>query len=78
MKIIPMFGSAMYSFVFCLLAQLLLAFGVTGVIWPDKLMPFFGVLMFPWTANNRLIRANGIAAIGVYLLLVARLFAVGM
>jgi hypothetical protein len=78
MKFIPLFGSSMYSFVFCLIAQLVLAFGVMGVVWPDKLMPVFGVLMFPWTANHRVIRANCIAAIGVYLLLVARLFVVGL
>jgi hypothetical protein len=78
MKFVPMFGSAMYSFVFCLVAQALLAFGVTGVVWPDKLMPLFGVLMFPWSANHRVIRANGIAAIGIYFLLVGRLFVVGV
>jgi hypothetical protein len=76
MKFIPV--SSVYSFVFCLAAQLLLAFGVTSVLWPDKLMPFFGVLMFPWTANNRLIRVNGIAVIGIYLLLIGKLFAVGL
>jgi len=31
------------------------------------------VLMFPWPANARTIRVNGIAAIGVYVLLLAKL-----
>jgi hypothetical protein len=37
-------------------------------------MPFFEVLMFPWAASYRGIRANSIAAIGLSLLLFARLF----
>ena len=53
----------------CLVVQVCLAFGVAGLLWPEKLMPFFEVLMFPWAASCRAIRANGIAAIGVSLLL---------
>jgi hypothetical protein len=58
----------------CLVVQLCLAFGMAGLIWPDKLMPLFDVLMYPWAASNRGIRANGIAAIGLSLLLLVRLF----
>ena len=56
-----------------LLVQLCLAFGVVGLLWPEKLMPIFQVLMFPWRASCGQIRAHGIAAIGAYLLLVMKL-----
>ncbi|MGB7601572.1 MAG: hypothetical protein WBM24_14775 [Candidatus Sulfotelmatobacter sp.] len=58
----------------CLVVQFCLAFGVAGLLWPERLMPFFEVLMFPWAASYRGIRANSIAAIGLSLLLFARLF----
>jgi hypothetical protein len=47
---------------------------MAGLFWPDKLMPIFDVLMFPWAASYRAIRANSIAAIGLSLLLLVRLF----
>ena len=56
-----------------LLVQLFLAFGVAGLLWPEKFMPLFGVLMFPWQANSRIIRANGMLAIAAYLVIIARL-----
>jgi hypothetical protein len=49
--------------------QLAVAFGIAGLFWPDKFMPLFEVLMFPWAASCRAIRANSIAAIGLSLLL---------
>ena len=57
----------------CLVVQLCLAFGVAGLFWPEKLMPFFEVLMFPWAASHRGIRANSVASIGLSVLLFARL-----
>lgn len=57
----------------CLVLQLCLAFGLAGLFWPDKLMPLFDVLMFPWAASYRTIRANSIAAIGLAFLLLVRL-----
>jgi len=60
----------------CVVVQLGLAFGMAGLLWPDKLMPFFEILMFPWAASRRAIRANGIAAIGLSLLLLVRRLAV--
>ena len=57
----------------CLVLQLCLAFGMGGLFWPDKLMPIFDVLMFPWAASYRTIRANSIAAIGLSLLLLVTL-----
>lgn len=60
----------------CLVVQLCLAFGVAGLFWPEKFMPFFAVLLFPWAASYRSVRANSIAAIGLSILLIARLFAI--
>ncbi len=57
----------------CLVLQLCLAFGMGGLFWPDKFMPLFDVLMFPWAASYRAIRANSIAAIGLSLLLLVAL-----
>jgi hypothetical protein len=57
----------------CPVVQLCLAFGIAGLFWPDKLMPLFEVLMFPWAASYRAIRANSMAAIGLSLLLLGRL-----
>lgn len=60
----------------CLVVQLCLAFGVAGLFWPEKIRPWFDVLMFPWAASYRSVRANSIAAIGLSLLLLARLLIV--
>ncbi|HUO15381.1 MAG TPA: hypothetical protein VMX38_10375 [Verrucomicrobiae bacterium] len=57
----------------CLLVQISLAFGVAGLLWPEKLMPLFDVLMFPWAASYRTVRANCLAAIGVSLIALAKL-----
>jgi hypothetical protein len=60
----------------CLVVQLCLAFGVAGLFWPEKVRPVFDVLMFPWVATYRSLRVNSIAAIGISVLLLARLIAV--
>jgi hypothetical protein len=65
----------MNNLALCLVAQLCLAFGMAGLFWPDKLMPLFDVLMFPWAASYRAIRGNSIAAIGLSLLLLVRMIA---
>ncbi len=57
----------------CLFVQSCLAFGVAGLFWPNKFMPLFNLLMFPWAASHRTIRANSIAAIGLSLLLLVKL-----
>jgi len=62
----------------CLAVQLCLAFGVAGLFWPERLMPFFEVLMFPWAASYRGIRVNSIALIGLSALLFARLLLSGL
>ena len=57
----------------CLIAQLGLAFGVAGLFWPEKFRPVFDVLLFPWAASYRAVRINSIAAIGLAVLLLAKL-----
>ena len=61
----------------CLVLQLCLAFGMAGLLWPDRVMPLFDVLMFPWAASYRSIRANSIAALGLSLLLLVTLLTGG-
>jgi hypothetical protein len=53
----------------CAGVQLGLTFGLATLFWPNKFVPLFEILMFPWAASCRWIRANGIAAIGFSLLL---------
>jgi hypothetical protein len=57
------------TFGLCVGVQLGLVFGLAAIFWPDKFMPLFDILMFPWAASCRAVRANGIAAIGISLLL---------
>ena len=65
----------METLVFYLIVQVNLIFGVAGLMWPDKLMPVFGLLMFPWPPSHRAIRIHGIVAVVGYLLVVARILA---
>lgn len=65
----------MANLVFYLVVQLNLIFGVAGLLWPDRLMPVFGLLMFPWPASHRAIRIHGIVAIAGYLLVVGKILA---
>lgn len=60
----------------CLIVQCCLAFGVAGLFWPEKMRPVFDVLMFPWAASYRSVRANSVAALGLSILLLARLIAI--
>ena len=53
----------MYAVAVSLVIQLILAFGLAGLLWPDKLMSVFDVLMFPWPASQRTIRTSSLAAI---------------
>ncbi|HEY7351236.1 MAG TPA: hypothetical protein VH596_00590 [Terriglobales bacterium] len=43
--------------------QFSLAFGVAGLLWPERLVSVFDVLMFPWPATYKLVRANAWGAI---------------
>jgi hypothetical protein len=65
----------MANVVFYLIVQLNLIFGVAGLMWPDKLMPVFGLLMFPWPASHRAIRIHGIVSVLGYLLVVVKILA---
>ena len=60
----------------CVVVQCCLAFGVAGLFWPEKMRPVFDVLMFPWAASYRSVRANSIAALGLSALLLARLLTI--
>ncbi len=62
----------------CLTVQLCVVFGFAGLLWPDRFMPLFGVLMFPWAASIRSIRAHSIAALAVSLLLAGTLIGRGV
>jgi hypothetical protein len=53
----------MNHLVLSLVVQLSLAFGVAGLLWPEKLVAVFDVLMFPWPATHRLVRANAWGAV---------------
>jgi hypothetical protein len=67
----------METLIFCLIVQVNLVFGIAGLIWPDKFMPLYGVLMFPWPASQRAIRVHGIVAIAGYLLVLGKILVVG-
>ncbi|HZQ96133.1 MAG TPA: hypothetical protein VFA67_14045 [Candidatus Sulfotelmatobacter sp.] len=62
-----------FNLIFCLIVQANLVFGLAGMIWPEKFMPLYGILMFPWPASHRAIRINGIVAILGWLLVLAKL-----
>lgn len=66
----------MENLIFYIIVQLNLVFGVAGLVWPDRLMPVFGVLMFPWPASYRAIRTHGIVAIAGYVLVLSKLLLV--
>ena len=66
----------MENLIFYIIVQLNLVFGVAGLVWPDKLMPVFGVLMFPWPASYRAIRTHGIVAIIGYVLVLCKVLLV--
>jgi hypothetical protein len=69
------FNGPMGNLIFYLIVQLNLIFGIAGLVWPDKFMPLYGMLMFPWPASYRAIRMHGIVSIAGYLLVLARLLA---
>lgn len=52
-----------------LIVQVCLALGLAGLFWPEKLLPVFDVLMFPWASSYRTVRIHSIAAIAVSVLL---------
>jgi hypothetical protein len=59
----------MNHFAASLIVQISLAFGLAGLFWPEKLMPVFDVLMFPWASSYRTVRFHSIGAIAASVLL---------
>lgn len=59
----------MNHLILSLVVQFSLAFGVAGLLWPEKLVTVFDVLMFPWPATYKLVRVNAWGAILLSLLL---------
>lgn len=59
----------------CVLLQVCLAFGIAGLFWPEKFLSLFEILLFPWAASYRAVRANSLAALALSILLLARLLA---
>jgi len=54
-----------------LVIQLSVTVGVAGLLWPEKLVPVFDVLMFPWPATHKLVRTNAWGALVLAILLFA-------
>ena len=52
-----------------LVVQLSFVFGVAGLLWPEKLVAVFDILMFPWPATHKLVRANAWGAVVLSFLL---------
>jgi hypothetical protein len=65
----------MNHLVLSLVVQLSVAFGVAGLLWPEKLIAVFDVLMFPWPATHRMVRVNAWGSLCVALLLFLALMA---
>ena len=63
----------MANLIFFLIVQVNLVFGLAGLIWPEKFMSLYGILMFPWPASYRAIRVHGVVAIAGYLLVLGRI-----
>ena len=59
----------MNHMVLSLVVQLSLAFGMAGLLWPERLIAVFDVLMFPWPATQKFVRANAWAALLLSVLL---------
>ena len=63
----------MHALALSFVAQISLVFGMAGLFWPEKLLPIFDILMFPWISTYRTVRLNSIAALMLAVLLLAGL-----
>jgi hypothetical protein len=63
----------MNQFAASFIVQISLASGLAGLLWPEKLLPVFDVLMFPWASSCRTVRIHSIGTIAVSMLLLAAL-----
>ena len=61
----------MTTFTLCTVLEFAIAFGMAGLFWPERLMPVFQILMFPWTATHRGIRANSALVVALSLVFFA-------
>jgi hypothetical protein len=52
-----------------LAVQVFLMAGIAGLLWPEKFMPVFEVLMFPWAPSHKAVRLNSLGALGLSALL---------
>ena len=59
----------MHHMLLPLVVQFSLGFGLAGLFWPEKLIAVFDVLMFPWAATHKFVRANAWLALCVSVLL---------
>jgi hypothetical protein len=59
----------MNHLVLSLVVQLSLTFGLAALLWPERLIVLFDVLMFPWPATHKFVRANAWASLLVSFLL---------
>ena len=59
----------MHSVAVCVVAQFSMLFGLAGLFWPDKFLSLFDVLMFPFPASYRTVKAHSVGAIVLSLLL---------
>jgi hypothetical protein len=53
--------------------QVFMIFGVAGLLWPEKMVSVFDVLMFPWPASHKTVRNHAWGAIVLSCLLVLNL-----
>lgn len=67
----------MNHMVLLIVVQVSLAFGLAGLLWPERLVSVFDVLMFPWPATYKTVRANAVGAILLSCLLFLSLLARG-
>lgn len=65
----------MQHIILSLAVQLSISFGVAGLLWPEKLIAVFDILLFPWPASHKFVRSNAWGAIVVALLLFLALIA---
>jgi hypothetical protein len=68
-------GYGMNHLLLSVVVQFSFAFGVAGLLWPERLVSVFDVLMFPWPATYKLVRANAWGALLLSVILFAALLA---
>jgi hypothetical protein len=49
--------------------QMSLMAGLAGLLWPERIMPVFAVLMYPWVPTRRTLWIHSLGAVALSLLL---------